>query len=262
MKVMKSPFPGMDPYLEAHWLDVHAALIMYARDQIQPQLGQGLRARVEERLVLESPFNGHNVYPDVRIVETAPTRKTFVPTSGLAVAEPLMTMTRQVGRRTETFLKVIDAGGGDVVTTVEFLSLTNKTPGPGMEEYLQKQRELAEADVNLVEIDLLRAGKRAFHDSRFDINKSLRTYQAYITRAWGKGEYTMYGFSLMERLPALPIPLRKGDPDVFLDLQRLIDMAYENGAYDDIDYRQPAKPPLEGEVAVWANGVLKEKGMR
>lgn len=39
-------------------------------------------------------------------------------------------------------------------------------------------------------------------------------------------------------------------------------MAYRNGAYDDIDYRQPAKPPLEGEVAVWADALLKEKGLR
>lgn len=252
----------MDPYLEAHWLDVHAALIMYARDQIQPQLGHGLRARVEERLVLEEAFNGHQVYPDVRIVETAPTRKAFTPTSGVAVAEPLMKMTSQAERRTETFLKVIDAGGGDVVTTIEFLSLTNKTPGPGMEDYLRKQRELAEAEVNLVEIDLLRSGKRGFHDPRFNIERSPRTYQAYVTRAQGVPQYEMYGFSLMQGLPALPIPLRKGDPDVLLELQRLIDMAYQNGAYDDIDYRQPARPPLEGELAVWADALLKEKGMR
>jgi hypothetical protein len=30
---MKSPFPGMDPYLEQHWRDVHSSLIIYARDQ-------------------------------------------------------------------------------------------------------------------------------------------------------------------------------------------------------------------------------------
>jgi hypothetical protein len=25
---MNSPFPGMDPYLEPHWLDVHARLVL------------------------------------------------------------------------------------------------------------------------------------------------------------------------------------------------------------------------------------------
>ena len=31
---MPSPFPGMDPYLEAHRRDVHARLIIYASDAI------------------------------------------------------------------------------------------------------------------------------------------------------------------------------------------------------------------------------------
>jgi hypothetical protein len=28
---MPSPFPGMDPYLEVHWRDIHASLIIYSR---------------------------------------------------------------------------------------------------------------------------------------------------------------------------------------------------------------------------------------
>jgi len=27
---MKNPFPGMNPYLEAHWRDVHTSLVTYA----------------------------------------------------------------------------------------------------------------------------------------------------------------------------------------------------------------------------------------
>jgi hypothetical protein len=27
---MRSPFPGMDPYLEQFWLDVHASSIIYS----------------------------------------------------------------------------------------------------------------------------------------------------------------------------------------------------------------------------------------
>lgn len=52
---MKSPFPGMDPYLERHWRDVHATLVVLSRGMLQPQLGAGLRARIEERLVVELP---------------------------------------------------------------------------------------------------------------------------------------------------------------------------------------------------------------
>src|SRR5579872_6216298 len=50
---LKSPFPGMDPYLEQFWPDLHASLIIYTRDQIEEQLPATLIARVEERIVLE-----------------------------------------------------------------------------------------------------------------------------------------------------------------------------------------------------------------
>jgi hypothetical protein len=44
---MKSPFPGMDPYLELHWRDVHHSLCTYARDALQPQVRPALLARIE-----------------------------------------------------------------------------------------------------------------------------------------------------------------------------------------------------------------------
>lgn len=50
---MRSPFPGMDPYPEAHWLDVHPRLIVAAATVIQQQLGEDLVARIEERLLVE-----------------------------------------------------------------------------------------------------------------------------------------------------------------------------------------------------------------
>ena len=39
-----SPFPGMDPYLEAHWLDVHGSVIHLAKAALQPQLEDNLVA--------------------------------------------------------------------------------------------------------------------------------------------------------------------------------------------------------------------------
>ncbi|MFL5339567.1 MAG: DUF4058 family protein [Gemmataceae bacterium] len=65
---MPSPFPGMDPYLESHWRDVHASLIIYARDALRRVLPSSLRARVEERVVVETPRGS--------------TRRVYSPTSG------------------------------------------------------------------------------------------------------------------------------------------------------------------------------------
>jgi hypothetical protein len=53
MHHLKSPFPGMDPYLEQHWGDVHASLIVYMRDQINEQLPADLQARVEESIMVD-----------------------------------------------------------------------------------------------------------------------------------------------------------------------------------------------------------------
>ena len=69
-KSMPSPFPGMDPYLERHWGDVHTSLVTYARDQLQKFLPRDLRARVEERVVVSGWNRPRSLFPDVRVIET------------------------------------------------------------------------------------------------------------------------------------------------------------------------------------------------
>ena len=43
---MKSPFPGMDPYLEQRWRDLHTRLVHYSCDEIQTRLPTDLFAHV------------------------------------------------------------------------------------------------------------------------------------------------------------------------------------------------------------------------
>ena len=144
---MKSPFPGMDPYMERHWRDVHASLVLYARDMLQPQLGGSLRARVEERVVLDSPDWGETqaFYPDVRIEERArPAREVLAKAAefGTAVAEPTV-IRRLEETHTEGFVQIIDtADGNRIISVIEFLSPTNKRRGPDLDGYRLKQQEL------------------------------------------------------------------------------------------------------------------------
>jgi hypothetical protein len=64
-------------------------------------------------------------------------------------------------------------------------------------------------------------------------------------------------------LPAIRIPRRQTDTDIALDLQALIDQAYEDGRYgDDIDYREDAEPPLSPDDARWADALLHEQRRR
>jgi hypothetical protein len=252
---MKSPFPGMDPYLEKYWRDVHHSLCTYARDFLQPQLGGSLRARLEERLVVESDIGeDRSIYPDVKIVQRHGAGYGDVEVqSGVAVEEPLLLRVEDEAA-TEAFVTIIDTTtGGKLVTVIEFLSTTNKLPGEGRKQYRQKQLELKEAGVSLVEIDLLRSGQWVMQVAEYRVPSLYRTtYQVCAHRGWKHAEYEIYRAPLRRRLPTINIPLRESDPDAKLDLQSLIEQAYRNGAYDDIDYSVPPEPPLSPEDAAWA----------
>ncbi|MGA2863042.1 MAG: DUF4058 family protein [Verrucomicrobiota bacterium] len=67
---------------------------------------------------------------------------------------------------------------------------------------------------------------------------------------------------LRQRLPVLPIPLRRNEPPVTLDLQALLDLLYAAGRYDDLNYRVELEPPLPPQDAAWAAELLKAAGKR
>jgi hypothetical protein len=255
----------MDPYLESHWGDVHHSLITYARDQLQTVLPPDLRARVEERVCVESTEGvARSLYPDLRIVERERGKRPFgLLSSGPAVAEPLLIPLDEPA--TEGFIEIREAGSGNrVITVVEVLSLSNKLPGEGQDKYLQKRREFKAAGVSLVEIDLLRTGKRLLPVPQSRLPASHRTtYQAWVSRGWQPLLVAVYRMPLRARLPVLSIPLRETDADVPLDLQALLEQCYRNGGYeDDLDYTLPPEPPLDPDDARWAAALLRRQGRR
>src|SRR5215468_10370356 len=90
---MKSPFPGMDPYIEARglWEDFHNHLVEKTAEQIADTIPARYDVRVGERsylvLVESEEKNKHPFIPDVSV--TAPQgRKKSPKQGGTAVAEP------------------------------------------------------------------------------------------------------------------------------------------------------------------------------
>lgn len=263
----KSPFPGMDPYLERHWRDVHAQLIVYAREALQTRLPRELRARIEERVLIESPIHERGVYPDLRIEERRrPSPPSPSPGSATmaAVAEPVVVPLPGDEPATETWIEIVEAGSRQrLVTVIKVLSLANKLPGDGRKLYLQKQRELKEGGVNLVEIDLLRDGEHTILAPLSRIPPSRRTpYMICVWRAekWDQAE--LYAFGLRDPLPVIKVPLRPTDGDALLELGPLVDRAYAAGAFDDMDYRTALDPPLDPADESWADDLLKGAGLR
>jgi hypothetical protein len=160
---------------------------------------------------------------------------------------------------TQGFVQILDRSNDySLVTVIEFLCESDKLPGKGRELYRRRQQEVREASRSLVEINLLRAGEWVLQVSASSIPRNSRTpYGVCTGRGWMSAKFEYYPITLNERLPTIPVPLRQQDKYATLNLQALIDQAYQNGAYDFIDYTKPAVPPLEGEAAAWADQVLR-----
>jgi hypothetical protein len=270
MKSGKSPFPGMDPYLEQFWRDVHHRLCTYACDALQPQLRPALIAQIDERLIVESDSaDDRAIFPDVKVAEEhdrlRPAGLDASESEGaVSVAEPPLLLSIEGETPTEGFINIVDpAPKNRLVTVIEFLSPSNKLPGEGQRQYRQKQIELRSAGVSLVEIDLIRTGDWTVDVPMRRVPRSHRTlYRVCVHRGWRGSEYEFYRARINQRLPIVNIPLREKDKDAKLDVQLLIDQTYRNGAYDRINYGEPANPPLEGDPASWAEKMLKTSQAR
>ena len=264
---MKSPFPGMDPYLESRWADVHSALITSIRESLQPILPRELRARAEERILLEETedhqaLRGYRT--DIAVIDSG-RRDISAPTasSAASVAEPTL-IDFYSDLPVDRFVQIIDTTSGNrVITAIEVLSPGNKLSGRLNDDYKQKLDDYVRADTNIVEIDLLRSSRGRLPVGQEDLQPEKRTpYLVCTRRASRSWRWEVYSLPLRLPLPAIPIPLRKQDADVILELQPLIDRVYFGGGHDDIDYSKPANPPLGADDDRWADDLLRQAGRR
>ena len=257
---MKSPFPGMDPWLERSWGDIHHRLIQYSCDLLQGRLPGDLRARVEERVFVELPEPvrpPRYMVPDVVLLERG--RPAQGGGGGVLAAPPVRPVSQPMVFHmthdpiTESWIEIRDRSGNTVVTVIEFLSPANKSGGVGQELYLKKQREVLSSMANLVEVDLVRTGERVLALPTLQIPVSVwDDYLTCVSVAWDDRRIDLYPMPLREPLPVINIPLRREDAPVPLDLQELIEQAYTAGRYDDTDYSLPPSSALSAEDAAWA----------
>jgi hypothetical protein len=261
---MLSPFPGMDPYLERSWRDVHSQLITLAQAALNGMLPEDLIARVEERVVVDSVDYAHPraIYPDVRVYEDPNRPREGCASHGAAVAEPIV-LEFESEEHTETFITILDVHGNELVTVIEFLSPTNKRPGPDRDQYRRKRDEVIARRVNFVEVDLVREGNwRQVLAPWVAPTRAESCYRVISRRVHPKLRVELYPMSLRSPLPTIPVPLRRQETDVLLNLQMLIDQAYRNGRYDRTRYDQACDPPLEDGDAEWATAQLKAANLR
>jgi hypothetical protein len=225
----------MDPYLEAAalWSDVHVTLICEVSRQLTPLLRPTHYAKINVRPVRpETPPVG--LTADAIVVLDEPTEK---------------------------FVEVRATGSGDLVTIIEIASPTNKRPGVNRDAFRQKRRATVDQGVNWLEIDLLRGGERPTQPGIF-ADAAYRIYSEPF-EADDRRRCLAWPVGLRQPLPTIAVPLRPEHGRVPLELQRTLAATYDAAGYDlMIDYRRPPDPPLTEADAAWADGLLREAGLR
>ncbi len=255
---MPSPFPGMDPFLEQPHLfcGLPSSLVVYLSEALQPALPDPYFVEINSREWVET----------VDSPKANRESPSSLPGRAAPVQPVIVTVPQEECRDTYLEIRVPGSEGERVVTTIEVLSLTNKAPGlRGRSLYLQKQREILDSDIHLVEIDLLRGGTHATAVllDRLREKAPPFDYHVCLHHFDRPEEYQAYTFTLPERLPTVPIPLLPGDGPVPVDLQAVFERCYDTGPYRRRVRYDPARivPPLRPEQTEWVRGVLREKGL-
>jgi hypothetical protein len=276
---MPSPFPGMDPYLEAPdiWPDLHDALAGEMRALLNSTLPAPYYARLEMRPevgIVEEEGPIRRIVPDVAVARRpGPSAGggAVVLEAPRSVRSKSITVTVPTEPIRHPFVEIRDPSRGhQLITLIEIVSPSNKRPGADRKVYLQKQREILDSSANLIELDLLRHGQRLlpniFLEDQIDRLDPAPDYLVLVNRSWlrmGDGsDYEIFPVFLEEPLPCIGVPLRKEQDEVLLDLQFVFNRAYDTGPYRRglVNYGQPLKPPLEGPLAAWLAERLRQAG--
>lgn len=258
---MPSPFPGMDPYLEGSlWMTVHTQLSAEIARQLAPKLRPRYLALTTERFVFEEPESvaiaTSSLYPDVGVADVG--RGALASGDSAVATAPLRVATVVPTPVPHVTVEIRDTANRRLVTAIEVLSLTNKR-GDGREEYLAKRRRILMSTAHLIEIDLLRRGQRVPMMEPLPASP----YFVFVSRAENRPVTDVWPIQISERLPAVPVPLLSGDPDVTLDLQLALHTIYDLVGYDlAVDYGRSPEGPLRPREAEWVETRLREAGLR
>jgi uncharacterized protein DUF4058 len=254
---MPSPFPGMNPFLEHAdiWQDFHGRFIPAAAEEIGRQVRPAYIVKIDQNVyVHELPEGERRLLgrPDVYLTEEEGSAVADSSPSTATIAPPVrarllpLTITEREG-----FIEILDGSNQKLITAIELLSPANKTTGSDRDQYLAKRNLYLDTGVHLVEIDLLRSGRRVrLHPT------PQGDYCVIVSRAEDRPNAGVWPIGLRDPLPLVPIPLR-GRGEAPLALQSVLNRVYDAAGYADYIYKRPPQPPLSSSDKQWAEALLK-----
>jgi hypothetical protein len=266
----KSPFPGMDPYIEEVgflWPDFHSKLIR--------EIERALSGALPDRYFIQTGERSYIVLAGIDEKEKnafLPDVGVFTPrrgepqrqAEGVAVEElqgdaDVVTMRAFIDEHCrENFIEIYEAAPEvRLVTCIEVLSPSNKRPGTeGWEVYLRKRNSLLLGSANFVEIDLLRGGRRMPMAEPWPTSP----YYLLVARKSRAPYCRVSRAGYRQPLPIIPVPLSPPDADFMLALQPTVDAIYARSRYGmRLDYTKPLAPPLSPEDARWLSEQLAKQ---
>jgi hypothetical protein len=258
---MKSPFPGMNPWLEGYlWPDVHSRLAQVISELLAPQIAPKYVARLALATIMDGDPDSEIgiTYPDVEVLDRLSTANEPAMTYGgktLSMTEPTIVMPFTLPIPVKfPIVEVRDAANNKLITAIEILSPVNKR-NPNLIDYRKKIDDLHKRGVHIIEIDLLRRGTRPF-----STKKAVSHYQMMLLRAQSNNAL-VWSVNIQDKLPVLPVPLRAPDLDVFLDLGNAMDIIFERSLYYlSINYaKDPAPPAFSENDLAFIQEVINQK---
>ena len=261
---MPSPFPGMDPYLEQNdWMAVHVHFSVEIARHLTPLIQPKYFVLAEKVYLLDSGPEASagappRRRPDVSIGVANPlaTAPSFAPTS---FGSPLVMDVAIPDSQPQMTVEIFDVENRSLVTAIEVLSQTNKR-GTGRVEYLAKRGQVLRSDASLVELDLVRAGVKMPMARPMPSSP----YSVVVSRAGRRPSAEVWPILLRDPLPTIPVPLRTGDADAPLDLQKVLDTMYDAFRLDlHVRYDRPLDPPMDADDARWTDEMIDRwRGVR
>lgn len=259
---MRPPFPGMDPWLEDPelWPNVHNSLIVSIRDALTPLVVPRYFVRVESRMTVLTGEDFDQLYRPHVAIRTddlaSPPRESGTAVIEAVEAKPYRVLVRlEEDEIEECFLTIQELPERKLVTAIEVLSPTNKRTKKARQDYLDKRSDLIRSGVNLVEIDLLRAGQR------MPLNNAPppTDYRILVYRPRPNRFAEVFGFSYKDPIPSILIPLSHGEAEPTLDLNAVLHALIGRARYDlTINYRHPPTPRLRKEDQAWAESIIAQ----
>jgi Protein of unknown function (DUF4058) len=252
---MGNPFPGMNPYLEQSefWHQVHNRLIVAIADDLTPQIAPKYRVSIEERIYTSVDDLLLLGIADVAVAKRSTTDTGVILTTA-KVAEPRKVKVPMPEQVIERFLQVKGTQSREVVAVIEVLSPKNKRSKEGRAIYESKRQKILASTTNFIEIDLLRQGEALPILGATDTD-----YRILVSRSNRRPDADLYSFDLPDPIPVFPVPLRLGEPEPVIDLQKLLNEIYERARFDlAIDYSQSLKPALPSEQEAWLREIVEK----